>query len=150
MNPAYPPYPQQQQYAPHPSPQMNPSGPGIPGHHPPPPHQYSYPYPPPPPHYHQPYQYSQPMMVYAPRPSAQPETPQDPSSPPQSAPPNKRKRKSTGDGRKNDKSDDENGASGSDMGAQQRAQAIVDMKKRTKTVGGVPSASLIDFLTVLV
>lgn len=75
-------------------------------------------------------------MVYAPRQSAQPETPQDPSSPTvQSAPPNKRKRKSTGEGRKNDKSDDENGASGSDMAAQQRAQAIVDMKKRTKTVG---------------
>ncbi|KAF5386791.1 hypothetical protein D9615_001601 [Tricholomella constricta] len=132
MNPPYgSPYPPHQQYAPQASPTS--SGQPVPGP-PPPHHQYAYPM-----HYYPPYQYSGPMMMYpqAPRSSTAPDTPQSVSSPaqmPSTASGSKRKRKSTGDGRKGDKSDDE-GASGSDhrATAPQHSQTLVDLKKRTKT-----------------
>lgn len=107
--------------------------------------QYAYPMHPNPytPHYPYP-PYPQQMMMYAPpRPSTASDSPQPAPSPvPQQAQAgNKRKRKSGNEGsrQKNaDKaSDEETGASGSDARAQptqqQAAQALVDLKKRTKT-----------------
>ncbi|RDB21104.1 Acetamidase regulatory protein [Hypsizygus marmoreus] len=135
MNPTYgPPYPAQH-YASHSPP--GPSGQPVPAPHPSPHNYYTLPYAH---HAYQPYQYpGPPMMMYSQpaRPSAPPDTPQSPvSQMPAAASGNKRKRKSTGDGRKGDKgSDDEAGASGSDMGrsAAQHSQAMADLKKRTKT-----------------
>ncbi|KAG5645591.1 hypothetical protein DXG03_005729 [Asterophora parasitica] len=79
------------------------------------------------------------MMMYpqAPRSNNMPDTPQSVSPPahlPPSASGSKRKRKSTSDGRKGDRSEDE-GASGSDnrAAAPQLTQTLVDLKKRTKT-----------------
>lgn len=146
MNPSYPvngsPY-AQQPYPQHTSPSPS----SAPGHPPPP--QYAYPIhaSPYPPHYYP--QYAQPMMMYAPPPrtSGTPDTPQPGPSSAQESAANagtKRKRKSGpgyGRGKGTDKgSDDEAGASGSDLqtSSQQKSNAAsLDMKKRTKTVGSV-------------
>jgi len=137
----HPGYPAQPSTAP-----VNAGGPGIPGHPP----QYAYPMHPGtyPPHGYAPYsQYPPPMMMYAPpRPNAPPDTSQPPQSP---APPTsgtKRKRKSAPEsapskgGEKT--SDEETGASATDASRNQTAhqqaatataQALIDLKKRTKT-----------------
>lgn len=119
---------------------MHASGPGMPGH---PGQSYAYPmHPGPYPHpgYGYPH-YPQPMVMYAPPRQNAPPDVLPPTSPVlQSASAGgKRKRKSNADaGRsKGDKGSDEE-ASGSDMRSQtaaQQAQALVDLKKRTKTVG---------------
>ncbi|KAG6832044.1 hypothetical protein H0H92_005466 [Tricholoma furcatifolium] len=99
---------------------------------PPPQPQYPYPMPYYPP---SPYQYPHPMMMYpsAPRSSAPPDTPQSAPSPSQNAPGTKRKRKSVGDGRKGDRSDDDATSSSDHRHPPQPTQTIVDLKKRTKT-----------------
>jgi len=162
MNPTYPingtPSPFTQQHHHHPSyppqssPSINPNGAAshITAHAP----QYAaYPvhpsaYPPPHPYSHYP-QYHQPMMMYpAPRTSAPPDTPQSlpsPSLPSASASGQKRKRKPDGSrGKTGDRtSDDEVGASGSDVTRtplQPAQQPVVDVKKRTKTVCGACGA----------
>lgn len=153
MNPPYPingsPYPQQHQQQPYqqqPPQQMAQQPPqvGMPSHHP------QYPYAMHPQPYHPagypPYPtYHQPMVMYPPPRSApHPEHPQPISSPMMSASAgSKRKRKSLpGEtlGKSGEKaSDEEAGASGSDIprssSAQQpqAQQALVDLKKRTKT-----------------
>ncbi|PFH51749.1 hypothetical protein AMATHDRAFT_74779 [Amanita thiersii Skay4041] len=154
MNPSYPingsPFPQQHHhpnYPPQASPPLNPNPPPIPPHHT---HQYAYPvhpapYAPPHPYTHYP-QYPQPMVMYAPpRPSVPPDTPQSVPSPSLASPSasgQKRKRRTGPEGsRKTGEkaSDDEAGASGSDINRaqqpppQQQQQPIVDVKKRTKT-----------------
>ncbi|KAF8163606.1 fungal-specific transcription factor domain-containing protein [Crassisporium funariophilum] len=147
MNPSYPingpPYPQHPQHPQHPQQHgqpINPTGPGMSGHPP----QYAYPmHPNAYPHHGYPAypQYAQPMMMYPPpRPSVAPDTPQSGPSPVMASAGTKRKRKSMpegGRGKGADRgSDDDTAASGSDAPRQtaaQQAQAIVDLKKRTKT-----------------
>ncbi|KDR73617.1 hypothetical protein GALMADRAFT_269832 [Galerina marginata CBS 339.88] len=138
MNPSYPvngsPYGQHPQHPQHGQP-INPGAPGMAG----PPPQYAYPMHPNPyshPGYSPYGQYAHPMMMYPPRQSMPPDTPHPDSSAAVSG--SKRKRKSeSGRSKGADRgSDDETGASGSDVPRQtaaQQAQAAVDLKKRTKT-----------------
>ncbi|KAF9014087.1 fungal-specific transcription factor domain-containing protein [Cyathus striatus] len=148
MNPSYPmngsPYSQQhQQQSPYGAqpPPMHPGGPAMPHH--PPPYGYAVPHPYQAHPYHGYPQYAPQMVpVYAhgtPRQSAPPDTPQSAPSPVLPGAGGKRKRKSLDNRGKGGVSDDENGASGSDMGrgssSQQQAMtpSLVDLKKRTKT-----------------
>ncbi|KIK08788.1 hypothetical protein K443DRAFT_84620 [Laccaria amethystina LaAM-08-1] len=139
MNPPYPingtPYSQHPQFPPQAPQQIN-TGPPSHGH------QYAYPMHPSPYPPYTPYPQYQPMVMYstAPRPSAPPEIPYPAPSPVANSAGGKRKRKPFVDGSRSGKgASDEEGPSGSDVGrgqqAQQQAQAqaLNDLKKRTKT-----------------
>lgn len=139
MNPPYPingpPYSQHPQFPPQAPQQIN-TGPPSHGH------QYAYPMHPSPYAPYSPYPQYQPMVMYstAPRPSAPPEISYPAPSPVANNAGGKRKRKSFAESSRSGKgASDEEGPSGSDVGRgqsahqQTQAQALSDLKKRTKT-----------------